>query len=57
MTVGDGTNTAYIQEYAIMFSNSRLANLTADVSGNNIRLRATVSASMDYVLSRKTVAN
>ena len=56
MTVGDGTNTAYIQEYAIMYSNFRLADLTADVSGNNIRLRATVSASMDYVLSRKTVA-
>ena len=56
MTIGSGSGDAYIQEYAIMYSNSRLCTLEASIVDNKIKLEADdIAYVLHYTLSRKTI--
>ena len=56
LIMSNGSN-AYMQEYAIMFSDSRLLTLSVVNTGSNMtELRGTTSISqVTYKLSRRTV--
>jgi len=51
----NGTSS-YISEYGIMYNNTRIANLSTDVNGGNIRLLGTSTAQVNYKLVRRTLS-
>ena len=54
LIMSNGT-TPYIQEYAIMFNNTRIANLSTDINGGNTRLLGTSTEQVNYKLVRRSM--
>ena len=54
LIMSNGT-TPYIEEYAIMYNNTRIANLSTDINGGNTRLLGTSTEQVNYKLVRRSL--
>tara|TARA_R100001082_G_scaffold46884_2_gene24972 strand:- start:55 stop:4584 length:4530 start_codon:yes stop_codon:yes gene_type:complete len=54
LIMSNGT-TPYIQEYALMYNNTRIANLSTDINGGNTRLLGTSTEQVNYKLVRRSM--
>jgi len=54
LIMSNGT-TPYIEEYAIMYNDTRIANLSTDINGGNTRLLGTSTEQVNYKLVRRSM--